>query len=80
MKIKTLMPEAAAGDSKSAAEIVNKRGYADRWHVSTRTCDNWIARGLPHAKISTRMIRIVVSEADSWMRAQFGQQRRKAAA
>jgi len=53
----------------------DKRGYANRWRTSVRTCDNWLASGLPHFKLSPRRVRICVSEADQWMREQFGVRR-----
>ena len=69
-------PLAAGGIDQSAAQILNKRLYSERWNVSTRTTDNWLRLGLPHIKLSARMIRICAPEADAWLRERFGQQRR----
>jgi hypothetical protein len=76
MKIRTLSePQATSGDSKLAADITNKRGFAECWGVSTRTVDNWLRAGLPHMKLSARMIRISVGEGGEWLRSRFGTQR-----
>jgi hypothetical protein len=62
----------------AANEITDKRGYAGHWQSSTRSVDNWIARGMPCLRIGKRKVRILTSEADAWMREQFGGQRRAA--
>ncbi len=67
-------PDAATGSS-TAAVIVDKDGYAKRWLHSKRAVDTWIAEGLPCLRIGTRRVRIVVAEADEWMKRRFGQQR-----
>lgn len=56
--------------------ITDKRGFAARWKFSVRKIDDLLSRGLPHCKVGQRRVRIVVSEADSWMREQFRVQRR----
>lgn len=58
-----------------ATGITDKDGYAARWGFSRRTIDNLLARGLPHLKIGARRVRIIIAEADQWMREQFGTQR-----
>ena len=68
-------PDAAPGN-KPAAEITDKRGYGQRWHFSLRHVDNLLAQGMPHLKIGARRVRIITSEADAWMRARYGVQRR----
>jgi len=67
-------PDAAPG--LSAGDITDKRGYAEHWKSSPRWVDNLLAQGLPHLKIGQRRVRIVISEADAWMREQFATQRR----
>jgi hypothetical protein len=74
-----LPPDAATSESKLAAEIADKGQYAHRWQFSRRTVDNLIREGLPHIAYGRRRIRIVVAEADEWMRRRYGQQRRKLA-
>ncbi|MGO8839070.1 MAG: hypothetical protein ACLQAH_07495 [Limisphaerales bacterium] len=69
----------AATDNKLAAEITDKRGFGQRWLFSTRHVDNLIAAGLPHCKIGSRRIRILIGEADKWMVEKYGTQRRGAA-
>lgn len=70
------LPDAATSQSNLAADITDKRGYAQRWQFSVRTVDNLLRDGLPHIKYGKRRVRIVTVEADSWMRDRFGQQRR----
>ena len=71
-------PEIAAGDVKSATEVTDKKGFAARWKFSVRHIDNLLAQGLPHYKIGKRRVRIFIAEADAWMKARFGVQRRRA--
>jgi hypothetical protein len=67
--------EAVTGGAPSATtNITDKRGYAQRWQFSPRHVDNLIARGLPHLKIGKRRVRILIDEADSWMRETYGTQ------
>lgn len=68
-------PDTATGTTL-AADITDKRGYGQRWHFSLRHVDNLIAQGLPHLKIGERRVRIIIGEADAWMRARYGTQRR----
>lgn len=56
-------------------EITDKRGYAARWQLSTRTVSNLLAQGLPHCAVGSRRVRIIVLEADRWMREKFGTRR-----
>lgn len=67
--------EAAADHPKQAAEITDKRGYASRWAFSVRHVDNLLAQGMPHLAIGKRRIRIVVAEADAFMREKFATRR-----
>lgn len=69
------LPEPTTG---KLAGIANRREYAERWRVSLRTVDAWLRRGLPHVKVSFKVVRIVVDDADRWMVEHFGQQRRAA--
>lgn len=62
-----------------STNILNKRTFAERWRTSPRTVDNWLRAGLPHMKLSARMLRIDAAEADAWMREKFGTQRRPTA-
>jgi hypothetical protein len=68
-------PETATGN-KLADDVTDKRGYGKRWGFSPRHVDNLISQGLPHLKIGERRVRIIVPEADAWMKQQFGTQRR----
>ncbi len=75
MKTVTFRSEAATDNSKLAAEITDKRGYAARYSVATRTIDNFLGQGMPHLKIGNRRVRIVIAEADAWMRENFATRR-----
>jgi hypothetical protein len=74
-KLSSCAPEAAAGQSKPAANVTDKRGYGTRWQFSTRHIDNLLRQGLPHLKIGKRRVRILVDEADAWMKERFGTRR-----
>jgi hypothetical protein len=67
---------ATGGAPTMTTNITDKRGYAQRWQFSPRHVDNLLARGLPHLKIGKRRVRILIDEADSWMRQTYGTQRR----
>lgn len=67
-------PEIATGNDQ-LANITDKKGYAARWHGSTRWIDSLLATGLPHLKIGSRRVRILIPEADAWMHEKFGVQR-----
>jgi hypothetical protein len=54
----------------------NKVEFSRRFAVSKRTCDGWIARGMPHLKLSPRMVRIPLTEATQWVRENYFVQRR----
>lgn len=69
-------PDTATGQTKLAADIADKRSYGQRWGFSPRHIDNLLAQGLPHLKIGERRVRIIVAEADAWMKDRFATQRR----
>ena len=71
------LPNAPDATAQNLADtITNKRGYAARWGFSVRKCDQLLAKGLPHLKLSARQLRISIPEADAWMHEQFHTQRR----
>lgn len=45
----------------------NKKQFAERLGVSLRTVDNLLAKGLPHVKLTRKLIRIPRAAADEWM-------------
>jgi hypothetical protein len=57
------------------AQITDKKGYGARWGFKARKVDNLLASGLPHLKIGARRVRILIPEADAWMREKFFVQR-----
>jgi hypothetical protein len=66
---------AASGRNGVAAQITDKRGFGARWMFKPRTVDKFLQEGLPHLKIGSRRVRIVVSEGDAWMVQRYGTQR-----
>jgi hypothetical protein len=64
-------PESVNNTSKTAEVITDKRGFASRWSFSIRHVDNLLAQGLPHLKIGKRRVRIIIAEADAWMKERF---------
>lgn len=73
MKHAPFTPETATGRTKA---VTDKKGYGEHLLFSSRHVDNLIAQGLPHLKIGNRRVRIIIEEADAWMRERFGAQRR----
>lgn len=69
-----IKPDSAAG-KMTAAEIVDKKGFGARWMFKPRMVDKFLAEGLPHLKIGSRRVRIVVAEGDAWMIQRYGCQR-----
>jgi excisionase family DNA binding protein len=45
----------------------NKQQFAERLGVSLRTVDNLIAKGMPHVKLTRKLIRIPRAAADEWI-------------
>jgi hypothetical protein len=78
-----LTPQTSRG-SEVAGVVLNtperatlrKREYGQRHAVAIRTVDNWLRKGLPHLKISERLVRIPVIDADAWLLEKFRVQRR----
>ena len=77
MKQTYITPDAATS-AQNLAGITDKKGFANRWLFAPRTIDNMLRDGLPHLKIGKRRVRIVIPEADEWMKERFGQHRRGA--
>jgi hypothetical protein len=82
MKTKTItqLPENTNGQTSlaSPSPYTDKKGFAKRWSLSTRTVDSFLSRGMCHLKIGKRRVRICIPEADAWMVEQFRVQRRAA--
>jgi hypothetical protein len=49
------------------------------WRSSLRQSAKLLAKGMPHLKIDSRRVRIIIAEADAWMREQYGTRRRSPA-
>ena len=63
----------------SPSPYTDKKGFAKRWSLSTRTVDSFLSRGMCHLKIGKRRVRICIPEADAFMHEKFHTQRRGAA-
>ena len=50
-----------------APDYENKRQVAARLGVSVRTIDNLLTRGLPHVKLTRRLIRFPRVAVDQWL-------------
>jgi hypothetical protein len=70
-----LVPVTTSGNDAPPPVITDKRGYAERWSFSPRHIDNLLAAGLPHLKVGQRRVRIVIADADTWMKQKFQCQR-----
>ena len=56
------------GDSQTAqSEYENKRQLAVRLGVSVRTIDNLLVRGLPHLKLTRKLVRFPRAAVDEWL-------------
>jgi len=69
------VPETAAGQKPAENNVTDKKGFGARWDFSGRMVDNFLAQGMPHLKIGKRRVRILVDEADAWMKERFGTRR-----
>lgn len=45
----------------------NKKQFAERLGISLRTVDNLLAKGMPHVKLTRKLIRIPRGAADEWL-------------
>ena len=78
MKINSLALEPTTGATNDmVAAITDKQGYGARWKFSSRHIDNLLAKGLPHCKVGARRVRILIPEADAWMKDKYFIQRLK---
>jgi hypothetical protein len=68
MNMKTLT-EPTTEDATQAG--VTKEQFARRWNVSKRQTDSWLRAGLPHMRLSYKLLRIIPAEGDAWLKARF---------
>lgn len=59
-------PVPGAGQTQ-APDYENKRQLAARLGVSVRTIDNLLTRGLPHCKLTRKLIRFPRGAVDEWL-------------
>ena len=71
MKTHLAIPEAHTGSLKLGA----KRDVAALLVVCPRTVDNLMQRGLPHLKLSQRIVRFDLEECARWARENFSTRR-----
>jgi excisionase family DNA binding protein len=67
MSSENTMAEPAAPAEQPVRDYENKRQFAARLGISLRTVDNLLAKGLPHIKITRKLIRIPRIAADEWL-------------
>lgn len=51
---------------------VRQADIAEHASVSPRTVQRWAAAGMPHRKVSRRLVLYRLSECDEWLREQAG--------
>ena len=77
---KNKSPETDTGLKLSANETLprfgGKRDVAKLIGVCPRSVDNFMARGMPHLKLSSRKTRFDLLEVAAWFKSQFTIQRR----
>ncbi len=61
-----LQPVPGAGQV-TQRDYENKKQLAARLGVSVRTIDNLLARGLPHLKLTRKLIRFPRAAVDEWL-------------
>jgi excisionase family DNA binding protein len=64
--IETIQSGTDGGQTREP-EYENKRQLAVRLGVSVRTIDNLLARGLPHLKLTRKLIRFPRAAVDEWL-------------
>jgi predicted DNA-binding transcriptional regulator AlpA len=52
-----------------------KRDVAKMVGVCNRTVDNWLQCGMPHIKLSRRLVRFDLREVESWLKKQYSVRR-----
>ena len=78
MKNISCASELATAQLKLAGEIspvTDKKGFGARWGFSVRHIDNWLRSGMPHVAIGKRRVRILIPEADQWVKEKFATRR-----
>lgn len=66
MQNEKVQPAPGAGQPP-APEYENKRQLAARLGVSVRTIDNLLVRGLPHLKLTRKLVRFPRAAVDEWL-------------
>jgi len=71
-------PEAGPGQSALASvpRYGSKRDVAAMLQMSVRSVDNFVARGCPHLRVSSRRLRFDMAEVRAWLADNFRQQHR----
>lgn len=58
-------------------KLISKRDAAREAGVCTRTIGQWLQKGMPHIKCSSRLIRIDLDEMICWIKEQYSVRRRR---
>ena len=74
-KTKVAETKSATPHETMTPVATDKKGFAERWNLSARHINNLMDDGLPHLKIGRRRVRIVLEEADRWMKEKYGVRR-----
>ena len=61
------LPHVSSTGQLREPEYENKKQLAARLGVSVRTIDNLLARGLPHIKLTRKLIRFPRAAVDEWL-------------
>lgn len=73
-------PDVATGNQTMLAAQVprygSKRDVAAMLQMSVRSVDNFVARGCPHLRVSSRRLRFDMAEVRAWLSDNFRQQHR----
>ena len=78
-----IQPDAAAGNKSATLTDApprygSKRDVAAMLQMSVRTVDNFVAKGCPHLRVSSRRLRFDMGEVRLWLAENFHVQRRAA--
>ena len=72
-------PEATVTTNHNSLRYGSKRDVAQMLQMSVRSVDNFVARGCPHLKVSSRRLRFDMAEVRQWITDTYRIQRRGAA-
>ena len=71
----TITTSSPAPRAVEARLVLSVRDYGSRYGVKKDTIYKWVINGMPHLKMSSRLTRIPVKEADRWVNDNWLRQR-----